>query len=96
MQEKANDKINRWTERLIALLITIIICVVSTMYYEQRRRIETLETNVSFLYQDKVSKADLREEIERIRIQNDANKSDIISRIDFLIRYVQPSHLEKK
>lgn len=92
MTEITTERLNKWTERLIALLITIVISFVATMYYDQKGKIDRLENNVSILQQDKVSKADLKEEIDRLRNQNDANKSDIISRIDLLSKYLQPSY----
>lgn len=68
------------SSKILAGLLTIIFTVGGIMYTDSKQRITTLEDKVSFLYQDKVSRAEFREEMSQIRIQNDANKSDIIAR----------------
>ena len=92
MTNIANDRINAWMEKAVAILLSAIVGMVCFMYFDQRAKVESLQQNVTFLYQDKVSKADLKEEIERLRVQNEGNKSDIVARIDLLTRYLVPQH----
>lgn len=49
-------------------------------YNDTKDRIKGIEERVSFLYQDKVSRAEFREEMTQMRLQIEATKSDIIAR----------------
>lgn len=72
------------SSKVLAGLLAVIFSVGGIMYNDSKQRITTLEDKVSFLYQDKVSRAEFREEMAQLRIQNDANKSDIIARQESL------------
>jgi hypothetical protein len=75
--EKTQDKI-------IAGTIAIILGIGAMIYTDMKQRVYILEDKVAFLYNDKVSKAEFKEEMTQLRLQNDANKSDIIARQDAL------------
>lgn len=83
-----NDNFNKWWEntsgKIIAGAIAIIVSIGTMMYTDTKQRVTLLEDKVSFLYSDKVSRAEFREEMVQLRLQNDANKSDIIARQDAL------------
>ena len=84
----SNNDFNNWWEhtsgKIIAGAVAIILSIGTMMYTDTKQRVTLLEDKVSFLYQDKVSRAEFREEMAQLRLQNDANKSDIIARQDAL------------
>lgn len=79
-----DEKLFGISSKILAGLLAIIFSVGGIMYTDSKQRMTTLEDRVSFLYQDKVSRAEFREEMQTLRMQNDANKSDIIARQDSL------------
>lgn len=84
MMGTADEKISKIINKVAVGAITIIFTISGIMYSDAKQRITMLEERVSFLYQDKVSRAEFREEMSQLRLQNDANKSDIISRQESL------------
>lgn len=87
-QNKQNDGFEAWWDKMqnkiIAGSVAAILTIGSMMYTDMKQRVYLLEDRVTFLYTDKVSKAEFKEEMAQIRLQNDANKSDIIARQDAL------------
>lgn len=74
------DWLSKVSGKIVVGLATLIFTIAGIMYSDAKQRITMLEERVSFLYQDKVSRAEFREEMAQLRMQNDANKSDIIAR----------------
>jgi len=87
-----NDRLGGLVEKVAIWLIGALVSVSCYLYIGTQDRINEIDTKVTFLYQDKVSKTDLREEINRLHAQihhqNESNKSDIIARIDMLTRFL--------
>ena len=83
-----SDKFEAWWEhtqgRILAGTIAIVLAIGSMIYSDMKQDIENLETRVSFLTIDKVSKEEFRIEMTQLRLQNEAIKSDIIARQDGL------------
>ena len=81
-------KFEAWWEhtqgRILAGTIAIILAIGSMIYSDMKQDIENLESRVSFLTIDKVSKEEFRIEMTQLRLQNEAIKSDIIARQDAL------------
>lgn len=78
----ANSRINQYWEKFGIWACTAMVGFGLLVFQDQRAQIEKLEERVNFLYQDKVSKAELKEEINRILIAQEASKSDIIARME--------------
>lgn len=76
----ATEKLNNWVGKVASFAIAVVVGIAGIMYNDIKQRTTTLEERVSFLYQDKVSRAEFREEMIQLRQQNDANKTDIIAR----------------
>jgi hypothetical protein len=91
MTDKVGDRLNTFIEKMAVWFLAAIVSMTVFMYQETRTKVENLEKNVSTLQQEKVSKAELREELDRLRTQNEANKSDIIARIDLYFNHVAPA-----
>lgn len=62
--------------------IAVIMGVAWFNYTDTKDRLKDIESKVSFLYQDKVSRAEFREEMTQVRLQIEATKSDIVARQD--------------
>lgn len=81
MSEAVVDKkFNAIAGKIIAVGLSVLLTVGGVMYSDMKARLNVLEERVSFLYQDKVSRAEFREEMNQLRTQNEANKTDILSR----------------
>lgn len=76
----STDKLNKLIGKVATFAITVLVTIAGIMYTDAKQRITTLEERVSFLFQDKVSRAEFREEMGQVRIQLEATKSDIIAR----------------
>lgn len=77
---ESSDKYNKLIGKVASWAVAVVICVAGVMYTDAKQRITTLEDRVSFLYQDKVSRAEFREEMGQVRLQIEATKSDILAR----------------
>lgn len=97
----ATKRINKFVERFLWWIIGVVVMILGGLYNAAVDRITVTEERVSFLYQDKVSRAELREVAEGLRIQNDSNKKeilsqqeglkqDILSRLDLILRVYPP------
>lgn len=95
-------KINGLIERFSWFIVTIIITILGGLYTTTIERISNTEEKVSFLMQDKVSRAELREVATDLRIQSDKNKSeilqqqsdmkgDILARLDLILKIYPPT-----
>lgn len=83
--EQAPEKESRLYKIVLTVAAYAVAAVMGMSWYnttESKDRIKALEERVSFLYQDKVSRAEFREEMTQVRLQIEATKSDIVSRQD--------------
>lgn len=80
MTDTVDRKFNTIYGKIIGVGLSLILTVGGIMYSDMKARVTVLEEKVSFLYQDKVSRAEFKEEMNQIRMQNEANKTDILSR----------------
>ena len=97
--ESKPDRLQRIITIVAGYAIAIILAVSWYNYTDTKDRIRGIEERVSFLYQDKVSRAEFREEMTQMRLQieatktdiiarQEATKSDILARIDLLIPHI--------
>lgn len=84
--DTAAQKINKFIEKFAVWIVTILISIGGTMYTKMDNKIEVLEDRVSHLYQDKVSRAELREEMALLRNSQALMKDDIIQRLELIMR----------
>jgi hypothetical protein len=78
--ESKPDRLQRIITIIAGYAIAIILVVSWYNYTDTKDRIRGIEERVSFLYQDKVSRAEFREEMTQMRLQVEATKTDIIAR----------------
>jgi hypothetical protein len=97
----ATKRINRFVEKFAWWIIGVVVMILGGLYNAAMDRISVTEEKVAFLYQDKVSRAELREVADGLRIQSDSNKKeilsqqeglkqDILSRLDLILRVYPP------
>lgn len=96
-----NERINRFVSKFLWWLVGVVVMIMGGIYNNTNERITSMEDKVSFLYQDKVSRAELREVTNDFRSQNEVmkaeimaqqyeTKKDILARLDFLLRLTPP------
>lgn len=91
-QETAHQKINRWIEKFAVYIAMVLVSIGSFMYTKMDDKIEMLEDRVAVLYQNKVSRTELREEMALIRTSQAQMKDDIIQRLELIIRMLPPKN----
>ena len=72
-------KLNKIIGYVATFCVTLVFSLAASMYNDLKTRTNTLEERVSYLYTDKVSRSELNEAIQQLRMQNEANKADIIN-----------------
>ena len=85
-QDSATQKINRFIEKFAVWIVTILISIGGTMYTKMDNKIEVLEERVAILFQSKVSREELREEMALLRNSQALMKDDIIQRLELIMR----------
>lgn len=92
------SKINKWVEKFAVWLVGILVSIGGFMYTQMDSRVDKIEERVSYLYQDKVSRQELREEVGQLKVQIDRfgkdqaertelMKNEILGRIDLILRF---------
>lgn len=95
-------KVNQFLSKFSYWIVGIVVAILGSIYTATVERIEAAEQKIQYLYQDKVSKEELRvvtqdinEKVDSIKYdimqQQSAMKSDILSRLDYLLRIYPPS-----
>jgi hypothetical protein len=87
--DNPNGRINSYWEKFGTWACTAMLGFGLLVFQDQRAQVSKLEEKVNFLYQDKVSKADLREEINKILQAQEASKTDIIARMELYFGRLQ-------
>lgn len=80
MQDLLNSKLNHISGKVLAVLFTILLSISAMLYSDGTNRITILEDRVSNLVYDKVSRSELKDDLNQLRLQNERNKSDILAR----------------
>lgn len=86
MEDVLNRKLVGISSKVIAIAATVLMSLATMLYNDNKNRIEILEGRVSALVYDKVSRSELREDLHQLRMQNEANKADIIARQESMKR----------
>lgn len=84
--------------KVVAVAMSLVFSFVGMLYSDMKTRISVLEDRVSFLYQDKLSRSEFKEEFKGLReeiaasradsaARLDATRTDIVERINMLIDY---------
>lgn len=76
----SSDKFNKLIGRVAAFSITVVVAIAGMIYKDTSNRVANVEERVNYLFMDKISRAEFKEEINQLRVQNEANKADILSR----------------
>lgn len=90
--------INSGYMKVVAVVVSLIFSFIGMLYSDMKTRISVLEDRVSFLYQDKLSRSEFKEEFKVLREEItasrrdsaeriDATRTDIVERINMLIDY---------
>ena len=80
LEDLLNRKLVNISGKIMAVVVTVFMSLGAMMYNDNKNKISVLEERVSNLVYDKVSRSELREDLQQLRLQNEANKADIISR----------------
>lgn len=78
--ERINILVSRWSGKVITVAVTIIISIMSMLYTDMKTRVGSLEERTTFILQDKVSRAEFKDEMTQMRLQIEGIKTDIITR----------------
>lgn len=101
------NKLNKFLSKFNYWIVIIILTISGSIYNQTLDRISKVEDQVQFLYQDKVSKEELREVSSKLtrevielksditRQQNEM-KSDILSRLDYILRVFSTQNQNNK
>lgn len=76
----APDRLQKLITTFAGYSLAIILGISAWSYNDIKTRISGIEERVSFLFQDKVSRAEFREEMTQMRMQIEGTKTDIIAR----------------
>ena len=96
--ETATHRINRYVEKFAIWIVGIVISISVAVWNKAEARIDILEERVAFLYQDKVSRQELKDEMSLLRQQIDRSnaevargqeqlRSDILSRLELILKF---------
>ena len=100
--QNASNKINSFVEKFSVWIVSIVVALLWFLYTTAIDRVSTLESRVSLLAQEKVSRAELKTITDELRQQNietkrdiisqqETMKSDILSRLDYILKIQQGS-----
>jgi len=74
------DTLNKISGKVLTIVAGLLISIGTMAYTDINTRLSSLEEKASFLFQDKISRGEFVEQMNQIRRQNDAMKSDILAR----------------
>ena len=86
VDNSTSARMNKWVEKFSVWIVGILVSIGGFLWTNMDTRINSLEDKVSFLYQDKVSRAELKEEMKLLRAQSEQNKNDILARLELIIK----------
>ncbi|MNQ43064.1 hypothetical protein D3C85_801310 [compost metagenome] len=81
-QENANTRLNDLFQRFGIWACSAMMAFGILVFQDHRAQLGKLEEKVNHLYIDKVSRAELKEEVNRILVAQEASKADILSRLE--------------
>jgi hypothetical protein len=84
-EPSANSRINQVWEKFAIWACSAIIALLVIGYQDQKSKVDKLEEKVQILYQEKVSKNELKDVEQRLMTRIEAGNADILARIDLII-----------
>lgn len=96
--ETATQRINRYVEKFAVWILGIVISISVAVWNKTEARIDSLEDKVTVLFQEKVSRQELKDEMSLVRQQIDKVytevsrgqeqlRTDILSRLELIIKF---------
>lgn len=85
-EQPTAQRINKFIEKFSVWIVSILISIGGYMYTKIDDKLETLEERVAYLYQDKVSRQELKEEMSLLRNSQNQMKDDIVQRLELILR----------
>ena len=76
------ERLSKIWVKITSILLTILMGVGGHLYGTINTRISVLEDKVTHLQQDKVSRAEFKEEMTQLRAENTNNMQNILTRLD--------------
>lgn len=92
---EANSRINGYFERVAIWACSAMIGFGLLVFQDHRAQLVKMEEKVQHLYVDKVSRQELKEEINRVVQSQEATKSDILARLDLFFEAIKSSRQNK-
>ena len=96
--QTATQRLNRYLEKFTVWIVGIVISLGGFVWNKMDTQVNHLEEKVAILFQDKVSRSELKEEMSLIRQHIDRNnvemlsrqeqtRSDILSRLELILKF---------
>jgi len=79
-------RINNYWEKFGLWACGAIIALLVIGYQDQKSKVDKLEEKVQLLYQEKVSKTELKDVEQRLMSRIEAGNADILARIDLYFK----------
>ena len=96
--QTATQRLNKYIEKMLVWIVGIVISLGGFVWNKMDTQVDHLEEKVAILFQDKVSRSELKEEMALIRQHIDRNnvemlsrqeqtRSDILSRLELILKF---------
>ena len=85
-EPSANSRINAVWEKFAIWACSAIIALLVIGYQDQKSKVDKMEERIQFIYNDKVSKNELKDVEARIMNRIEAGNADILARIDLYFK----------
>lgn len=96
--DTASKRINRYVEKFAVWILGFVIALGVGVWNRMEAKVGTLEDRVAVLFQDKVSRQELKDEMSLVRQQIDRSnielisrqeqmKGDILSRLELILKF---------
>jgi len=100
-KQTATQRLNKYLEKFAVWVVGIVISLGGFVWNKMDTQVNHLEEKVAILFQDKVSRSELKEEMALIRQHIDRNnvemlsrqeqtRSDILSRLELILKFTGP------
>ena len=94
----ATQRLNKYVEKMLVWIVGVVISLGGFVWNKMDTQVNHLEEKVAILFQDKVSRSELKEEMSLIRQHIDRNnvemlsrqeqtRSDILSRLELILKF---------
>ena len=85
-EPSANSRINQVWEKFAIWACSAIIALLVIGYQDQKSKVDKLEEKVQILYQEKVSRNDLKDVEQRLMNRIEAGNADVLARLDLYFK----------